>query len=177
MKHVISVRKLLGTRTIFNLLGPLTNPANTKNQLLGVYDNKWVNVHCEVLKNLGSNHALVVHGQDGLDEISLSRNTNVAELKDGTIKKFVFNPRDYGYEYINNSDIKGGDAEYNAGKFIEMLNGKNINFQHIVELNAGATLYLSKKSKNLKEGFKLARYVIEQKITKNFLEKIISNNE
>ena len=177
MKHVINVRKLLGTRTIFNLLGPLTNPANAKNQLLGVYNNKWVNIHCEVLKNLGSNHALVVHGQDGLDEISLSSNTNVAELKDGIIKEFVFNPRDYGYEYINNSDIQGGDAEYNAGKFIEMLNGENINFQHIVELNAGATLYLSNKSKNLKEGFKLARYVIEQKISKNFLEKIISNNE
>ena len=150
---------------------------NAKNQLLGVFDNKWVKIHCEVLKDLGSNHALVVHGHDGLDEISLSGNTNIAELKDGMIKEFVFNPRDYGYKYINNSEIQGGDAEYNAGKFIEMLNGLNINFQHIVELNAGAALYLSKKSPNLKEGFKLGRYVIEQKITKNFLEKIVSNNE
>ena len=177
MKHVINVRKKLETRTIFNLLGPLTNPANAKNQLLGVFDNKWVKIHCEVLKDLGSNHALVVHGQDGLDEISLSGNTSIAELKNGNIKEFVFNPKDYGYEYINNSEIQGGDAEYNARKFIEMLNGLNINFQHIVELNAGAALYLSKKSPNLKEGFKLARYVIEQKITKNFLEKIVSNNE
>ena len=177
MKHVINVRKQLATRTIFNLLGPLTNPANAKNQLLGVFDNKWVKIHCEVLKDLGSKHALVVHGQDGLDEISLSGNTNFSELKDGIIKEYVFNPRNYGYEYINNSEIQGGDAEYNAKKFIEMLNGSNIKFQHIVELNAGAALYLSKKSPNLKEGFKLARYVIEQKITKNFLEKIISNNE
>ena len=177
MKNVINVRKKLETRTIFNLLGPLTNPANAKNQLLGVFDNKWVKIHCEVLKDLGSNHALVVHGHDGLDEISLSANTNIAELRNGNIKEFVFNPKDYGYEYINNSEIQGGDAEYNAGKFIEMLNGLNINFQHIVELNAGAALYLSKKSPNLKEGFKLARYVIEQKITKNFLEKIVSNNE
>ena len=177
MKYVINVRKQLGTRTIFNLLGPLTNPANAKNQLLGVFDNKWVKIHCEVLKDLGSNHALVVHGQDGLDEISLSGNTNIAELKDGIIKEFIFNPKDYGYEYINNTDIKGGDAEFNAKKFIEMLNGSNVKFQHIVELNAGAALYISKKSINLKEGFKLARYVIEQKITKNFLEQIISNNE
>ena len=177
MKHVINVRKQLGTRTIFNLIGPLTNPANTKNQLLGVFDNKWVRVHCEVLKNLGSIHALVVHGQDGLDEISLSANTNIAELKEGQITEFVFNPTDYGYEYIKNSDIQGGDPEYNAKKFIEMLNGSHKKFQHIVELNAGAALYLSKKTKNLKEGFELARYVIEKKIAKNFLQKLISNNE
>ena len=177
MKHVINVRKQLGTRTIFNLLGPLTNPANAKNQLLGVFDNKWVKIHCEVLKDLGTNHALVVHGQDGLDEISLSGNTNIAELKDGIIKEFIFNPRDFGYEYISNKDIQGGNAEYNAKTFIEMLNGSNEKFQHIVELNAGAALYLSKKSIDLKEGFKLARYVIEHKITKKFLEQIISNNE
>ena len=177
MKHVINVRKQLETRTIFNLLGPLTNPANAKNQLLGVFDNKWVKIHCEVLKELGSKNVLVVHGQDGLDEISLCRNTNVAELKNGLIKEYVFNPRDYGYEYITNNDIQGGDPQYNVEKFVGMLNGSNIKFQHIVELNAGAALYLSKKATNLKEGFKLARYVIEQKIAKKFLEKIVSNNE
>jgi len=177
MKHVINVRKTLNTRTIFNLLGPLTNPANTKNQLLGVFDYKWVKTHCEVLKDLGSKHAMVVHGQDGLDEISLSQNTNIAELKNGTIKEYIFNPQDYGYQYINNHDIQGGDPEYNAKKFIEMLDGENIKFQHIVELNAGAALYLSKKSKNLKEGFELARHVIKKKISKNFLEKIIISNE
>jgi anthranilate phosphoribosyltransferase len=176
MKHVINVRKQLGTRTIFNLLGPLTNPANAKNQLLGVFDKKWTKIHCEVLQNLGSQHAMVVHGQDGLDEISLSGCTYIAELKEGKIKEFIFNPRDYGYEYIQNSEIQGADPEYNARKFIEMLNGLNIKFQKIVEINAGAALYLSKKSKNLKEGFELAKYVIEQKIAKNFLEKIISNN-
>ena len=177
MKNVINVRKKLNTRTIFNLLGPLTNPANTKNQLLGVYDNKWDKIHCEVLKKLGYNHAMVVHGLDGLDEISLSEKTNIAELKNGTIKEFIFNPEDYGYKYIQNSDIKGGDAIYNAKKFIEMLDGSNIKFQHIIELNAGAALYLSKKSKNLKEGFELARYVIEQRISKKFLENLISYDE
>ena len=174
MKNVINVRKTLNTRTIFNLLGPLTNPANTKNQLLGVFDNKWVKIHCETLKDLGSDHAMVVHGVDGMDEITLSGITNIAELKNGNIKEFKFNPEDYGYKLIQNSDIKGGDAIYNAKKFVEMLDGSNLNFQHIVELNAGAALYLSKKSKDLKEGFELAKYVIEQKISKNFLKNLIS---
>ena len=174
MKHVIKVRKELGTRTIFNLLGPLTNPANTKRQLLGVYNKKWVNIHCKVLKELGSTRAMVVHGKDGLDEISLNEVTFVAELKDNKIKEYIFDPKEYGYEYIKNSDIFGGSPEYNAKKFLEMLDGQNKKFQHIVELNAGAAIYLSGIANNLKEGFNLARYVIEKKISKNYLKKIIS---
>ena len=174
MKHVINVRKLLGTRTIFNLLGPLTNPANTKKQLLGVYEKKWVKLHCEVLKELGSNHSMIVHGDDGLDEISLSGITHVAELNENKINEYIFDPKDFGYKYINNNDIQGGDAQYNAKKFIEMLEGNNKKFQFVVELNAGAALYISGKAKNLKEGFELSRYVIENKISKNYLEKIIS---
>ena len=176
MKHVINVRKQLGTRTIFNLLGPLTNPANTKKQLLGVFDRKWVKIHCEVLKDLGSNHALVVHGEDGLDEISLSAHTKIAELKDGLITEYVFNPQDYGYTLIKNSDIQGKDPDYNAKTFMQMLEGLNKKFQHIVELNAGAALYLSQQSKSFKEGFKLARHVIETNITKQFVKKIIKTN-
>ena len=174
MKHVIKVRKELGTRTIFNLLGPLTNPANTKRQLLGVYDKKWVKIHCKVLKELGSTRAMVVHGKDGLDEISLSEITFVAELKDNKITEYIFDPKEYGYEYIKNSDIIGGSPEYNAKKFLEMLDGQNKKFQHIVELNAGAAIYLSAITNNLKEGFNLARHVIENRITKKYLKKIIS---
>jgi len=174
MKHVIKVRKELGSRTIFNLLGPLTNPANTKRQLLGVYNKKWVNIHCKVLKELGSTRAMVVHGKDGLDEISLNEVTFVAELKDNKIKEYIFDPREYGYEYIKNSDIFGGSPEYNAKKFLEMLDGQNKKFQHIVELNAGAAIYLSGITNNLKEGFNLARHVIENKVSKNYLKKIIS---
>jgi len=177
MKNVINVRKQLGTRTIFNLLGPLTNPASAKKQLVGVFDSKWVKIHCEVLKDLGSKHALVVHGEDGLDEISLSAPTNIAELKDGKITEYVFNPQDYGYTLIQNSDIQGKDPDYNAKTFIRMLEGLNKKFQHIVELNAGAALYLSQQSKSLKEGFALAKQVIETNITKHFLEKLIKNNE
>jgi anthranilate phosphoribosyltransferase len=174
MKYVMNVRKNLGTRTIFNLLGPLTNPANAKIQLMGVYDKKWVNIHCETLKNLGSNRAMVVHGADGLDEISLSNVTFISELKNNIIKNYIFDPRDYGYNFINNLDIKGGDPKYNAQKFKEMLNGSNKNFQKIIEINAGATLYLSGISKDLKEGFHLAKKVIDEKKTKNYLTKLIS---
>ena len=174
MKHVIRVRKELGTRTIFNLLGPLTNPANTKRQLLGVYDKKWVKIHCEVLKELGSTRAMVVHGKDGLDEISLSGITFIAELKDNKIKEYIFDPKEYGYTYIKNSDIFGGSPEYNAKKFLEMLDGQNKKFQHIIELNAGTAIYLSGITNNVKEGFNLARHVIENKITKKYLKKIIS---
>ena len=96
MKHVINVRKTLGTRTIFNLLGPLTNPASAKNQLLGVYDKRWLNTHCEVLNELGSNKVMVVHGFDGLDEITITDSTYIAELKDNTISEYEISPKDFG---------------------------------------------------------------------------------
>jgi len=173
MKYVSEIRKKLETRTIFNLLGPLTNPANAKKQLLGVYDKKWVKIHCEVLKDLGSNHAMVVHGMDGLDEISLSGVSYISELKNNIIKDFIFDPKDYGYNYINNSEIKGGDAEYNAKEFIKMIEGNNKHFQSIVEINAGAALYISGIVKDLQEGFNLAKNTIDNKKSKQYLEKII----
>lgn len=177
MKYVMHIRKQLETRTIFNLLGPLTNPSNAKYQLLGVYDAKLLKIHSKVLKDLGSIHALVVHGEDGLDEISLSGKTKIAELKNGKINEYIFNPNDYGYELISNNDIKGGDASYNAKKFIEMLDGSNKKFQKIVELNAGAALYIGGITKNLKDGFDHAKNVIDKKITKNFLKEIIKQDE
>ena len=175
MKYVANVRKQLGTRTIFNLLGPLTNPASTKIQLLGVFEKKWVRIHCEVLKELGSTNAMVVHGEDGLDEISLSGPTFVSELNGNQINDYIFNPKDYGYDYINNNEILGHDAEYNANAFIEMIEGHNNSFQKIVELNAGAALYLSGKAKNLKDGFELAKQVIISKKSKKYIENLIKN--
>ena len=175
MKYVSNVRKQLGTRTIFNLLGPLTNPASTKIQLLGVFDKKWVRIHCEVLKELGSTNAMVVHGEDGLDEISLSGPTFISELKGDQINDYILNPKDYGYDYINNNEILGHDAEYNAKAFIEMIEGPNNSFQKIVELNAGAALYLAGKAKNLKDGFELAKQVIVNKKSKKYIENLIKN--
>tara|TARA_Y100001970_G_scaffold160721_1_gene196592 strand:+ start:33 stop:1031 length:999 start_codon:yes stop_codon:yes gene_type:complete len=173
MKHVINVRKTLATRTIFNLIGPLSNPANTKNQLLGVYDKKWLSTHCEALKALGSNQALVVHGLDGLDEITLTNDTLIAELKNNQINEYVFKPKEYGYEYINIEDIKGGDPEYNAKCFMQMIDGKNPAFQKIIEINSGVALYLCQKVKNFKEGFELSKKVITEGKTKEFIDKII----
>mgnify|MGYP001261249796 CR=1 FL=1 len=174
MKNVINVRKILATRTIFNLLGPLTNPANSKNQLLGVFDKKWLKIHCEALKELGSHKAMVVHGIDGLDEITLTTNTLIVELKNNTIEEYIFNPTDFGYEYIKIETIKGGDSNYNAKCFVEMLDGNFPNFQKIVEINAGAALYLGKIADNLKEGFDLAKKVIEEGRAKNYLNELIT---
>ena len=172
MKHVINVRKTLGTRTIFNLLGPLTNPANAKNQLLGVYEKKWLNTHCEVLNELGSNKVMVVHGFDGLDEITLSQNTYICELKDKKIKNYNFDPRDIGYDYISLEDIKGGDPKYNAECFIKMINGEYDQFQKIVEINAGAAIYLSGKASDIKEGAIIAQKSITEGKTKDFISNI-----
>jgi len=175
MKYVVNVRQQLRTRTIFNLLGPLTNPASTKKQLLGVYDKRWVRIHCEVLKDLGSSSAMVVHGKDGLDEISLSAPTFISELKEDKITDYIFDPKDYGYDYIDNKDILGRDSEYNAKAFLEMIDGPNNSFQKIVELNAGAALYLSGIAKNLKDGFELARQTIISKKSKKYIENLVKN--
>ena len=172
MKHVINVRKTLSTRTIFNLLGPLTNPANAKNQLLGVYDKKWLNTHCEVLNELGSNKVMIVHGFDGLDEISLSHNTYICELKDRHIKNYNFDPRDIGYDYISLEDIKGGDPKYNAECFMKMINREYDTFQKIVEINAGAAIYLAGKASNIKEGALIAQKSIAEGKTKDFISRI-----
>ncbi len=172
MKHVVNVRKTLETRTIFNLLGPLINPANTKNQLLGVYDKKWLNTHCEVLKELGSKNVLVVHGFDGLDEITLSNNTEICELKKNKIESYIFDPRDIGYDYITLEEIKGGDPEYNAKSFMKMINGEYPPFQKIVEVNAGAAIYLAGKVENIKEGAFIAQKSIVEGKTKKFISKV-----
>ena len=174
MKHVMKVRKTLGTRTIFNLLGPLTNPANATNQLLGVYDKKWLTTHCETLKELGSKNVLVVHGYDGMDEITLTNNTYICELKNNNINNYTFDPREIGYEYLSLEDIKGGDPQYNAECFLKMINGGHKKFQKIVEINAGAALYLVGMAKNIKEGSEIVAKTIDEGKTKNFITKIIN---
>ena len=174
MKHVINIRKQLETRTIFNLLGPLTNPASAKKQLLGVFEKKWVNIHCQVLKDLGSTRAMVVHGMDGLDEISLSAPTQISELKDQKIIHYIFDPKEYGYQYININEILGGDAEYNAKSFLDLLENPNNSFQKIVELNAGATVYLAGITKTIKEGFEKVRHLIKSGKTKNFFSNLVN---
>ena len=175
MKHVINVRKQLGTRTIFNLLGPLSNPASTKKQLLGVFDKKWVRIHCEVLKDLGSTNAMIVHGKDGLDEISLCSPTYISELKNDTITDYVFDPKDFGYEYINKNDILGQDAQYNAQAFLNLLDAPNNSFQKIVEINAGAALYVAGLVDNLKDGFALSKQTINSNKSKKYFANLMKD--
>ena len=131
-------------------------------------------MHCNCLKELGSEKAMVVHGLDGLDEISLSDKTLINELKDNKVLEYSFDPRDYGYDLIKLEDIKGGDPEYNANCFNKMINGDYREFQMIVEINAGAAIYLSNLRNNLKDSFELAKKTIEEGITKNFVNSLIN---
>ena len=156
MKYAAVVRKELGFRTIFNLLGPLTNPAGARVQLLGVFDSKWVSPLAEVLRDLGSHRALVVHGFDGLDEITLTGETQVAELKSGHITTFSINPKDFGYSLCSTEDLKGGTPEENAFLIRNILNGDQGPKTDIVILNAAAALYLGGKAESISQGILVA---------------------
>jgi anthranilate phosphoribosyltransferase len=125
-----------------------------------------------VLNELGSNKVMVVHGFDGLDEITLSQNTYICELQNKKITNYNFDPRDIGYEYISLDDIKGGDPKYNAECFMKMINGDYNQFQKIVEINAGAAIYLSGKAINIKEGALIAKKSIAEGRTKEFISRI-----
>jgi anthranilate phosphoribosyltransferase len=125
-----------------------------------------------VLNELGSNKVMVVHGFDGLDEITLSQNTYICELQNKKITNYNFDPRDIGYEYISLDDIKGGDPKYNAECFMKMINGDYNQFQKIVEINAGAAIYLSGKAINIKEGALIAEKSIAEGRTKEFISRI-----
>ena len=152
MKHAIGPRKELGIKTIFNLLGPLTNPAGAFNQVVGVFDIKWVKPIAEVLKGLGSRHVLVVHSEDGLDEISIAAPTNVAELKDGVIKEYSISPKDFGLKTHSIENLRVDSAEESLALAKKALTGKHEVASQMVALTAGAALYVSGVVGNLREG-------------------------
>lgn len=161
MKYASGVRKELGLRTIFNLLGPLTNPAFATHQLLGVYDLKLLKVLAEVLGNLGVRHALVVHGLDGLDEITTTASTRVCELKGKRISSYGLNPGDFGIKKARLKDLEGGDIETNARIAREILQGAKGPGRDIVLFNSGCAIYVADKAKSIKEGIKLAQESID----------------
>lgn len=156
MKFAIGPRKQIGIRTIFNILGPLTNPANATSQVLGVYSKDLAETLASVLKNLGTKSAWVVHGHDGLDEISITGPTFVAELKDGKVRTFSIKPEDFGMKSAKLADIKGGNAKDNALIIREILAGKKGPMRDIVLLNTAAGLYISGKAPNMNEGIRIA---------------------
>ena len=178
MKHAAAVRKELGFRTIFNLLGPLTNPANSQAQVLGVFDSKWVTPLAEVLRELGSRHALVVHGFDGLDEITLTGETQIAELKNGKVNNFSFEPKEFGYSLCSVADLKGAEPETNAEIMREILNGSSGPKTDIVVLNAAAAIYVGGKADSIEKGILVATNSIESGAASKKLEELcrVSNS-
>ena len=162
MKHVVSVRKKLGTRTIFNLLGPLANPAGTRHQLIGVFDQQWVRPMAETLKALGTKSAWVVHGEDGLDEITTTAKTYVATLDDeGNINEMTISPEDFGLEYDNPEDLIGGEAQENAAALRGLLEGEKCAYRNIVLANTAAVLMIRGEVETLQEGVKRAAEEID----------------
>jgi anthranilate phosphoribosyltransferase len=156
MKHVAPVRQELGQRTIFNLLGPLSNPAGAKRQLIGVFTHRWIVPLAETLGRLGSEHAWVVHGSDGLDEITTTGPTYVAELKGGKVRTFEITPEDAGLKRAKPEELTGGDVAYNAAAMRTLLHGRGGPYRDIVVLNAAAALLVSGKVANLKDGADMA---------------------
>lgn len=159
-KHAMGPRKEIGVRSIFNILGPLTNPAGAKSQLLGVSEAKFVLPMAQVLRNLGSKHVLVVHGAEGLDEISLSAVTQVAELKNGDISQWQITPSDYGFNYANNDDIKVSDAKQSLALVKQALGNQSGPALDIVVLNAAGALYAADLADSYEQGLELAQDLI-----------------
>ena len=174
MRHVGGTRVELGTRTIFNLLGPLSNPAGTKRQLIGVFAREWVEPLAHVLKGLGSHRAWVVHGADGLDEITTTSTTHIAELRDGEVTTFEISPEVAGLPFAEMSALKGGDAEQNARALRGVLEGQQNAFRDIVLLNAAAALIVADKADDLRSGVGLAAEAIESGAAVTTLERLIA---
>ena len=162
MKYVAPVRKTLGIRTIFNILGPLTNPAKANMQVLGVYSKELVNPMSRVLSNIGVKRGMTVFGMDGLDEISASDKTYVCEFRDGWFKEYEMEPEDFGYKKCDKSELEGGTPEENAEITRNILNGTlRDGKRNAVCLNAGAAIYVAGKADSLAEGIKIAEETID----------------
>ena len=173
MKYVGPIRKELGFRTVFNILGPLTNPGSPKMQLLGVYDEYLVEPLAQVLVNLGITRGMVVYGQDKLDEISMSSPTTICEIRDGWFKTYTIKPEDFGFERCTKDDLKGGSPEENAQITLDILNGAQGPKRNAVLLNAGASLYIGGKAESFKDGVKLAAEIIDSGKAMETLKKVI----
>lgn len=179
MKYVGAIRKELGFRTVFNILGPLTNPGSPKRQLLGVYDDYLVEPLAQVLISLGVERGMVVYGQDKLDEISMSAPTTVCEFKDGWFKSYTICPEDFGFERCDKGDLTGGTPEENASITRAILQGEKGHKRNAVLMNAGAALYIGDKVESMKEGVALAGELIDSGRALETLKKFIevSNRE
>ncbi|MCU7914354.1 MAG: anthranilate phosphoribosyltransferase [Candidatus Thiodiazotropha sp. (ex Gloverina cf. vestifex)] len=173
MKHAIGPRKEMGARTIFNVLGPLTNPADVPNQLLGVFNSDLLEPLAEVLQRLGSRHVIVVHSRDGLDEISIGDVTDAAELKDGQIRRFLIQPEDFGFKRSSLDSIKVNDAAESLSMIRGVLEDTSGPAKDIVVLNAGAAIYTAGIAPNLKAGVAKADEAIASGEARNRLDRLV----
>ncbi len=175
MKNVAATRVELGTRTIFNLLGPLSNPAGVRRQMVGVFSRQWTQPLTQVLKNLGSERVWVVHGSDGLDEITTSGATSVAALaEDGSLTNFEISPEEVGLPRVKPEYLRGGDAEANAKALRGVLQGTNSAFRDVALFNAAAALLVAGKAKTLKEGLHLAIHSVDSGEAEGRLDRLIA---
>ena len=174
MKYAIGPRKELAVRTIFNVLGPLTNPAKAPNQVMGVYDKNLVEPIANVLKSLGSHHVMVVHSKDGLDELSIADDTYVAELKDGVVSTYTVNPVDVGLNVGSLDDITADDADDSLTMIRSAFAGKQGSAKDIVALNAGAAIYVSGLADSLKSGVEKANQILENGSAQRKLEEYVA---
>lgn len=173
MRHVAGPRVELGTRTIFNLLGPLANPAGTRRQMMGVFSAQWLEPLAEVLGRLGAEHAWVVHGSDGLDELTTTGSSRVAEWKDGKVRCFEISPADVGLPLADPADLKGGDAETNAAAMLRLLSGEPGAYRDIVLLNSAAALVVAGKTAGLKDGIPLVAAAIDDGRARILLDRLV----
>ena len=174
MRHVAGPRVELGTRTIFNILGPISNPAGVRRQLVGVFARHWLEPIATVLGKLGSERAWIVHGSDGLDEVTLTGPTHVAELKDGQVRSFEVRPEDAGLPVCRPDDLKGGDPEENAAVMRALLAGEAGPIRDFVLINAGAALIVAGRAGDLKEGAALAAESIDSGKARAALDKLVA---
>ena len=173
MKYAIGPRREIGIRTIFNMLGPLTNPAGATAQLLGVYDPKLTEMFADVLKNMGTKRAFVVHGLDGLDEVTITGETRVAELKDGIVRTYNIHPKDYVGNTYPLNDIRGGDPTVNAQITRDVLSGKPGACRDVVLMNAAVAIVAGEKAADIKEGVGLAADCIDSGAAVKKLQALI----
>lgn len=174
MRHVMPARQELATRTIFNLLGPLSNPAGTKRQVVGVFAREWLVPLAETLRNLGAEHVWMVHGSDGLDELTTTGPTHVAALKGGDITTFDVSPEEAGLPIAQLEALKGGDAEHNAAAIHAVLDGAEGAFRDIVLLNAAAALIVASRAVDLASGARLAAQSIDSGAAKQSLHRLVT---
>ena len=173
MKHAIGPRRELATRTVFNILGPLTNPAGAKRQLLGVFDGALTEALAGVLRELGSEKALVVHGSDGLDEITLTGPTQVSELRDGQVSTRQIHPGDFGLQTVSAEALKGGDADHNARILRGILDGEEGPQRDVVLLNAAAAMVVGGLAEDITAGLEVARESIDSGKARQALDRLV----